>query len=82
MPKVKTLLDDVKAGLNDRKGTLTWFELLPPDVAEEVAAIKEAWRAGTLATTKTALGHSLARVLTARGIEIGHAGVIRWLEKH
>ena len=80
MPK-PTLLDDVRAKLNDRKGAVTWFELLPPEVAEEVAAVKAAWRDGTLVTTKTALGHSLARVLTARGIEIGHAGVIRWLER-
>jgi hypothetical protein len=80
MPK-PTLLDDVQAGLNDRKGTLTWFELLPPEVAKEVAAIKAAWRDGTLVTTKTALGHSLSKALTARGIEIGYAGVIRWLER-
>jgi hypothetical protein len=81
MAKAKTLLDDVRAGLKDRKGTLTWFELLPPDVAEEVSSVKAAWRDGSLATTKTALAHSLAKVLSTRGIEIGYAGIIRWLEK-
>jgi hypothetical protein len=76
-----TLLDEVRSGLKDRKGTLTWFEILQPDVRAEVSAIKREWLGGNIATTKTALARSLAKALTARGIQIGHAGVIRWLEK-
>lgn len=81
MAKAKTLLDDVKASLNDRKGYAPWYETLPKETAEELAAIKAAWISGTLATTKTALAHSISKALKTRGKEIGYAGVIRWLER-
>jgi len=81
MPKMSSLLDEVKANLKDRRGPVTWTESLPADLADEVKSLKAQWRDGKLATTKTALGHSLAKALQARGVNIGHSGVIRWLEK-
>ena len=81
MAKAPSMLDDVTAGLRDRRGPQTWVDTLPPDIAAEVRDIKAKWQSGKLATTKTALSHSLAKVLTARGVNIGHSGVLRWLEK-
>lgn len=81
MAKAPSLLDDVTAGLRDRRGPTSWVDTLPPDLAAEVRDIKARWKSGKMATTKTALAHSLAKVLTARGVTIGHSGVLRWLEK-
>lgn len=75
------LIDDVKASLNDRKGFTAWHESLPSGIAAEIGEVKSQWRAGTLGTTKTALAKSLSKALAARGVSIGHAGVIRWLER-
>jgi hypothetical protein len=81
MAKTSSLLDEVKANLKDRRGPASWIDLLPADLAAEAIAIKAQWRDGKLATTKTALAHSLAKGLQARGVNIGHSGVTRWLEK-
>lgn len=81
MAKTSSLLEDVQSQLKDRRGPVTWIEALPAELANEVKSLKAQWRDGKLATTKTALGHSLAKALQARGVNIGHSGVIRWLEK-
>lgn len=81
MPKASSsLLDDVKATLPRRRGFAPWYEVLPPDLAREVADIKSKWLAGELTTTKSALAKSLASALAARGVVIGRMGVTRWLE--
>jgi hypothetical protein len=80
MPK-KTLLDDVVATLPTRRGFRPWNEVLPSDIAAEVEEIKRQFISGELSTTKSALAMSLSRALKARGIQIGHMGVARWLEK-
>ncbi len=75
------LIDDLKAVLNDRKGFSPWYESIPRDLAEEIGEVKGNWRAGKLVTTKTALAKGLSKVLEGRGISIGYAGVIKWLER-
>lgn len=75
-----TMIDEVASYLPKRRGSMPWYEALPPELASECEQIKEAWKAGTMGT-KTALGYALSRSLKARGIDIGHAGVIKWLEK-
>ena len=80
MPKA-SLLDDVTAGIRDRRCQKIWIDVLPPDIATEVRDIKTRWKSGKLATTKTALARSLATALQARGVSIGNSGVLRWLEK-
>ena len=81
MAKAPTLLGDVKAKLPTRRGFAPWYECLPQDLAGEVQRIKCQWRAGKLKASKTGLGNTLSRALKARGIQIGHAGVIKWLER-
>jgi hypothetical protein len=81
MAKASSLLDEVKATLSCRRGPAVWIDSLPADLAAEVKAIKAQWRDGKLATTKNALGHSLAKGLQARGVTIGPQGVLRWLER-
>jgi hypothetical protein len=81
MAKTSSLLDEVKANLKDRRGPVSWADSLPDDLAAEAQAIKDQWREGKLATTKTALAHSLAKGLQARGVNIGQSGVVRWLER-
>ena len=81
MAKKPSMLEEVKAGLPNRKGFAPWYETLPNDLRDEVEEIRRLWHTGTLATTKTALGMQLSKVLASRGVNIGHSGVIKWLEK-
>jgi len=81
MAKSPSLLNDVKARLPTRRGFAPWYELLPRETAAEVIEIKRQFRTGELATTKSALADSLSKALKARGIDIGHMGVLRWLER-
>lgn len=80
MAKAKhSLLEEVRAGLPSRRGLAPWYETLPEDVMREVEEIVNLWLAGTLDTTKTALGHQLSKSLKKRGHNIGHSGIIQWL---
>lgn len=81
MPKATSLLNDVKARLPTRRGFAPWYETLPEPIAAEVHEIKRQWLAGELPATKSALAGGLSKSLKARGIDIGHMGVIRWLER-
>jgi len=74
------LLDDVLVHL-PIKGCAPWYTLLPEDLSTELHAIRAAFRAGKLPprTTRTGLAHAISKSLKARKINIGHAGVNRWL---
>lgn len=76
-----SLLDDVRATLQTRKGPPPWHETLPDALKSEIEAIKADWKSGRLHATKTALSMSISKALAARGVKIGYLGVTRWLEK-
>lgn len=80
-PPASSLLDDVRATLQARKGPPPWYETLPAALKAEIDAIKADWKGGRLQATKTSLSVSISKALAARGVKIGHSGVIRWLEK-
>jgi len=80
MAKARSLVDEVKSSLPSGRGPLTWYDRLSPEMRDECDKIKAAFRAGEMGT-KTGLGFTLARVLKSRGIDIGHSGVISWLER-
>lgn len=81
MPKGLSLLDEVKSGLSSRRGFSLWYETLDSGLRTELEAIKASWLAGHLTATKTTLAKRLSTVLKGRGIDIGHQGVLRWLER-
>lgn len=76
----KSIVDEVLESLPKRRGFSPWYENLPDDVREECDTIKRLLHEGK-AGTKTAISHRLSRSLKARGIDIGYAGVLKWLEK-
>lgn len=81
MAKKPSLLEEVKAGLSTRRGFASWYESLSDEMRTELDGIKSEWTGGALPTTKTTLARRLSVVLKARGVDIGHQGVLRWLEK-
>jgi hypothetical protein len=59
-----------------------WFSLLPAEHQAEVAAVKAAWRSGTLPATARALAQQMVRHCQERGIRIcGIDGVRAWLAR-
>ena len=80
MAKARSLIEEVSDNLPRARGPKPWHEMLPPDIQSECEQIKAAWRDGKLGT-KNCLAWTLSRSLKARGIEIGHYGILRWLEK-
>jgi hypothetical protein len=76
------LLDDVLVHL-PTKGCAPWHTTLPDDIAAELREIRAAFRAGKLPphTTRTGLAHAISKSLKSRKINIGHAGVGRWLNE-
>lgn len=80
MAKARSLLDEVKDTLPSGRGPRTWYHALPDDIRSECDQIKAAYKAGAMGT-KTGLSAALSKALKARGIDIGHSGVITWLER-
>lgn len=75
------ILDAVITDLPHRKGMQPWYETLPSQVRKEVDDIKAGWQEGRIKASKTGLSKSLSKALKARGIDIGHKGVLAWLER-
>jgi len=81
--KSAALLDDIMANI-PRKGTVPWFEAIDNDLRIELDAIRTNFHAGRMGpgVTKTGLARAISKSLESRGVQIGHAGVMRWLESH
>jgi len=77
------LLEDLRDAMAKvRHGGKRWHEKLAPKHAQELAAIKAAWRAGELGTRKKTLARNISTRLRERGIsEVGEQGVIAWLDE-
>lgn len=64
-----------------RPGTTSWFQRIPREVLAELEAIRQEFRDGKLAGTKTGLARTISNELLARGLSnIGPQGVIEWLK--
>ena len=85
MPKAKpaSLLDDVLARVKTRRpGFTPWHERLPDELQAELAAIRERFHAGEIASQKRALATAIAEVVAERGNpRPGEQAVISWLNR-
>lgn len=80
MTKRRTLLDDVMEQI-PRKGFTPWYERISADLLDELTRLRsQFWRGELGRATKTGLSYALAKSLRDRGVDIGHAGVRKWLE--
>ena len=74
-----SLLEDVVANL-PRKGQAPWHTMIPPELLEELEALRRQFLAGEIPrATKTGFAAAIAKSLKTRGVEIGHRGVESWL---
>lgn len=82
MKKPPTLLDQLPNALHAR-GPQPWHTTLPPAIRDELHDIRARFQAKTLpgSPTKHGLAKALSTLLKARGVTIGHQGVLTWLEK-
>jgi hypothetical protein len=84
MAKAKsTLLDDVLARVKTKRpGFQPWNERLPDDLRGELAAIRERFHAGDIASQKRALATAIAEVVAERGHpKPGEQAVLGWLNR-
>jgi hypothetical protein len=85
VPKAKpaSLLDDVLARVKaKRPGFMPWNERLPDDLQAELAAIRERFHAGGIASQKRALAVAIAEVVAERGhTKPGEQAVLAWLNR-
>lgn len=84
MPKkTQTLTEEVTERARQiRRGPMAWHDRLPAGLREEILALREAMRAGTLDYSQSALAKSLEESLKSRGINCPKWGEIsRWLAR-
>jgi hypothetical protein len=81
--KAPSLLDDVLARVKTRKpGFIPWHERLPDDLQADLAAIRERFHAGGIASQKRALATAIAEVVAERGhTKPGEQAVLAWLNR-
>lgn len=79
----RLLMDEVRE-LLPRKGIQPWFLTIDKELQTELEGIRDDFHAGKMGpgVTKTGLSHAISKALQQRGLEIGHAGVMRWLLSH
>lgn len=76
-----TIADAVLArATNNLPGPSTWFTRLPPDVREELNALKVRWLAGEIAIQKRPFARAIMDTMRERGHHTaGLQGVEDWL---
>jgi hypothetical protein len=62
------------------QGTPPWYTRVPPEQAETVRAIHEAWHQGRFGTRRITAARAISQKLNTLGITIGEQGVISWLK--
>ena len=75
------LVSEILAGVAAiRKGPAGWFEKIPADAQAELIELRDRFRSGTLACTKTGLAKSIHTALVGRDVlQVGWREVERWL---
>ena len=64
-----------------KKGAVPWHQALDAETQAELEGIRTRfWRGELGRATKTGLAHAVSESLIERGVHIGYAGVLRWLE--
>lgn len=78
--KRPTILDELRACPKPRRGTPSWYEQIEDkSLRRELDDVRAAVRSGEITTPRLTLAKALSRSLAARGVVIGHQGIIRWL---
>ena len=87
MPKAETvkmsLADAIRASVPaSARKTIRWWHALPPDVLEELNAVRDDLREGRLPPNKSAVARAIVEHLHARGLsEVRTQGVLAWLNE-
>lgn len=82
MAKRESVVDEVAGFIQQAKSPARWHERVAAEHVDTLAEIKAAWRAGRLGKSKKGAAVGIAKFLQAKGIaNIGHNGVIAWLEE-
>lgn len=83
MGKPPSLADAIRAAVPAVvRRSRRWDELLDADTLADLKAVRDDWRSGRLAGSKTSIAKVIASELNARGLsEIGVQGVLSWLAR-
>ena len=81
--KRPSLAEAIRAAVPPKPGRCRpWWQKISPAHLAEVESIRDEWRAGRLAGTKSGVAKAMAKELNDRGIsDVGIQGVIAWLGK-
>ena len=86
MPKAEaviSLADAIRASIpKTGRPVARWWHSLPPDVLEELNAVRDDLREGRLPNHKSAVARAIVEHLHARGLsEVRQQGVLAWLSE-
>lgn len=86
MPKAEaviSLADAIRASIpTTGRPVVRWWHWLPPDVLEELNAVRDDLREGRLPNNKSAVARAIVEHLHARGLsEVRQQGVLAWLSE-
>ena len=87
MPKAEavmvSLADAIRASIpKTGRPVARWWHSLPPDVLDELNAVRDDLRQGRLPSNKSAVARAIVEHLHARGLsEVRKQGVLAWLSE-
>jgi hypothetical protein len=78
-----SLADAIRASVpKSARPVARWWHSLPPDVLEELNAVRDDLRQGRLPSNKSAVARAIVEHLHARGLsEVRQQGVLAWLNE-
>lgn len=80
MAKKVGLLDEVLGRLS-RPKRRRWIDGVPQDICGELGQVREQFRGGLMGrTSANGLANLLVESLAARGIQVHHSTLVRWLK--
>lgn len=73
---------EIAALVPQSKRSLPWWERVSPEVAEALPGILEAYRDGKFGPHAKPAAHGISAWLNQHGVEVGHQGVLTWLQRN
>lgn len=74
------IIQAIRSEIPETQRSVPWFKRVPPEHAETVNAIHQAWHDGVFGHQKYPAARAIAAKLRDLGIDIREQGVIAWLK--
>jgi aromatic ring-cleaving dioxygenase len=82
MGKPSPVVAEIAALVVKSGRSLPWWERVTPEIAETLPEVLKGWHDGRFGPHRRPAAQAIAAWLQQNGVQIGHQGVLTWLERN